>query len=195
MHRKSRAYWGGSGASGVPPRRPGSFDRFPDEPPESDRASYDAYWRRRQNALGAGDLRELLQRHEIVFYEQFRDAGNRFTLIPRDHLTFRSTHDFEWHNPRGNHVHGNLSRRGELVELKSFEKPRRKNVAAEIHRTAVAARAHQVTKDVFIVHSRKHPPTPAFLRQMADYNVEHAGAQIRQLFWWTGTALQEIELR
>lgn len=179
---------GGRGGAGVPPTRAGSgFGRFDDEPDESDKEAFEAYWRRRQDALGAGDPGETLKRHEIIFYEQFKVAGETFELLPRDRAGWASVNDFIW-----------TSRGGVPTELKSFEKPRQSNVAAEISRVVLAAQRHGVVKDTFIVYSRRRSPTAQFLAQMRSYNVQHLNergdARIRHLFWWDGAELHEIEM-
>lgn len=121
-----------------------------------------------------------------MFYEQFSAVGNQFELIPKatrapGELT-PSTNDFRWLD------------RDVLVELKSFEKPRQRNVSAEIQRSVLAARERSVVKNNFIVYSRRYPPTEGFLKQMRQYNMLHPDAQIDQLFWWSGDSLVQIDL-
>ncbi|MFT4158170.1 MAG: hypothetical protein QM630_09645 [Microbacterium sp.] len=141
----------------------------------------------RQAALHAGDIGETLQKHEIAFYEQFQDAGERFELIPRPPRAANgkrpSSNDFR------------ATTLGE-VEIKSFQRPNRATVSKEVARSIIAARDnHGDEKDRFIVYSRKYPPTPQFINQMRDYNAKHPNAQVRQLFWWDGANLIEIPQR
>lgn len=176
----------GAGGGRIPPRRRlGSGDYDP-EPDDALSPEGMAYWKRRQDALNAGDI-ELMAPHEIKFYEDFQSAGYSFRLIPRaqrgeDGRT-PSTADFEWLD------------RGIKVEIKSFDKPRQRNVSKEISSTVRAAVAHGVFKSTYIIYSRKYPPTEAFLEQMKDYNLRHPDAQIERLFWWASGELVEIDLR
>lgn len=180
-----RATAGGTGGS-EPPRRPQGFGRADDEPDEGDQDAFRRYWQQRQDAIGAGTPGELLQRHEIVFYEQLAASGHDFAFIPRP--------------PRG--VDGRRPSSNDFssrtlaaeIEAKSFRKPRRGEVFDAIERSVVAARDnHGVIKDHFVVYSRQYPPSRAFLEQLRTYNQNRA-APIRRLFWWDGSALTEIDL-
>jgi len=53
------------------------------EPAETRTAACGAFRWNRQNSLDRGRLVGLLQRHEIVFYEDFRAHGHEFELIRR----------------------------------------------------------------------------------------------------------------
>lgn len=175
----------GSGAGGRPPGRPGSFHPFDDEPDPADKDAYDAYWRRRQNALGAGDPGETLARHEIILLEQLQESGHEFTLIPRP------DRGPDGSRPASNDI---MSRTLGALELKSFRKPKRGPVFDEISNAVTSARRHDVVKDAFVIYSRQYAPTKAFLAQLRDYNQNRPDAAIKRLFWWDGSDLIEIEL-
>lgn len=138
----------------------------------------------RQRALDAGDVGEPLDEHEVSFYEQFQAAGERFQLIPRpdndEHGRRPSSNDFRW------------ERDGSEVELKSFDRPKYEKVADEIQDSVRKAREHGVTKDTFIVYSRRHPPVRSFLRNIAKYNQRRSSDPIRRLFWWDGEKLHTV---
>lgn len=182
----ARSATAAGGAGGQPPRRPRGFGRFDDEPDENDSEAFRAYWQRRQDAIGAGMPGELLQRHEIVFYEQLAAAGHSFEFIPRP------PRGIDGRRPSSNDFYSRTL--AAEVEAKSFRKPRRGEVFDAIERSVVAARDnHGVVKDHFIVYSRQYPPSRAFLEQLRTYN-QNRSAPIRRLFWWDGRELIEVDL-
>lgn len=133
----------------------------------------DAEWDRRQEALGIPIDLDVLEMHEIVFMERFKnDWGQHFVWIPKDDKTLRPTNDFYWGEKEAK------------VELKAFQRPTEAKVFGRIRNAVRSANDKHVTKDCFMVDLTGVPPKQVgkLFNQLSKYNIAHPGEKISHLY-------------
>lgn len=133
----------------------------------------DAEWDRRQEALGIPIDLDVLEMHEIVFMEHFKnDWGQHFVWIPKDEKEHKPTNDFYW-----------VEKKVE-VEMKAVNLPKFGHIFRNISRSVKSAKAQGVTKDSFVVDLTgiSKERVGKLVYQLSGYNREHPETKIRHLF-------------
>ncbi|MEO6604259.1 MAG: hypothetical protein ABIN55_01475 [Aeromicrobium sp.] len=173
----------GAGAGGRGPTKPpGPRSPFGSDPADKSRSQ--AYWKARQDAIDVDFGGEHLDPHEVVFVEDFLDAGHRIEWIPRDQSGRHPTNDFRW-----------LSRGGVEIEVKGA-KAKYTTIQNAIHDAVKRARVnHGFVKDHFIIDLANQPFTDRLRSELADYNLNRSRYVIRRLWVWHQGQLEELELR
>lgn len=202
----ARTQTGSSGGGGkVPPRNPPAsasepFDKnyfppnvprnvrpFPDEPNWGKNPdAFEAYWRRRQDALGIGVVPESLKRQEIIFYERFIEAGHRPQLIPLG--SGNPTNDFIWLD----FVSG-----AREFEIKGVGSNRYSSISGRVSDAVKSAwKNHRVRKVDFIVDLGDLAADEQLLRRLATFNdfPRDEGRRIRSLWVFSQGRIHEVVL-
>jgi len=135
----------------------------------------------RKHGLNLGG--DVLQPHEIEFYDRFLSAGNRVTYIPRH--GWKPTNDFVWHD------------RGDVeIELKTLltDDVTMRAIARPIRAAVKKANRGGVVKENFIADLRDAPLTDELVAEMRRYNVDNPHALIARLFAMSRGEVTEIDL-
>lgn len=144
----------------------------------------DKEWIKRQKAVGVDTKTDSLYPHEIVFLEKFKNAGNKFTWIPRDRYG-NPTNDFIWENHSGGAVN---------AELKSLTSTKYATASNRISKAVVFAKKHGVVKDIFIIDYGNKKLKDKELYQLSLYNERNVNAPIKELWVWQNGTFAEIKL-
>lgn len=144
----------------------------------------DKEWVKRQKAVGVDTKTDSLYPHEIVFLEKFKNAGNKFTWIPRDRYG-KPTNDFIWENHSGGAVN---------AELKSLTSTKYATASSRISKAVRAAKKHGVVKDTFIIDYGDTKLKDKELYQLSSYNERNVNEQIKELWVWQNGTFGEIKL-
>lgn len=142
-----------------------------------------ASWQKRQIAVGVPLKKEILEYHEIVFLEKFKQLGYTYEWIPKSSVG-QSTNDFIWY--RGDE--------SVFAELKSMHTTKYRNIAARISDAVEKAEAQDVIKDVFIIDLGDSKLKPKELYQYSLYNARHE-KKIKELWIWHSEGFTRIDLK
>jgi hypothetical protein len=170
---------GAGGGAGAPPKAP------PNLPSDDDGK---ASWRRRQDALGIDTGGDLLKPIEIQSLERLQATNpgvplsDRITWIPK-RADGISTNDFVW-----------VELDSEKWEMKS-PAAKYRTIRDRIKDSIIAASAHGVVKDRFLIDIGDIPLRPALRHQLEQYNQRQTGHQITPLQVLSRVGLEPIKLR
>lgn len=156
----------GQGGSNLPPAVP--EDSSDDVPDENDKAAWNAYWKRRQNALEGPNFTangEVLQPDEVLFVERMVAKDERLSWIPTgsngtDDVGTLPTNDFTWHNRDGMEVEHKALSSGTPVDLD--------HIARQV-RNALTKNKRARTVDNVIVDIGDRDLTPGLLDDLRSH--------------------------
>lgn len=139
---------------------------------------------KRQKAVGVSTKTDSLYPQEIVFLEKFKNAGNKFTWIPKDE-DGKPTNDFIWENHSGGAVN---------AELKSLTSTKYATASNRISKAVNSAKAKNVIKNVFILDYGEKQLSAKERKHLALYNKRKPESSIKELWTYEANELKKIDL-